>query len=146
MDDQVEPEKTSSLPKGRRLMFVLLLLVLYGILGITSFLESPRCLYPLGSHPPNKEVEWTEGMDIAAHVTVLFSNFWWAFALLVIGLALLAFKGKLDYLLTPLLVLILIGGLSATGLLWYIRSLPESVEKSHGLETRKRIFGPGMEK
>jgi hypothetical protein len=146
MDDRAKPEKPSRFPQAKRLSFVLLLIVLYGILGITTFVEAPSCLDLLGQNPPNKEVEWTRGMDFAGHITGWFRYFWWALALLEIGLAILALKGKLDPLMAPLLFLIALGGLSATGLLCYVRSLPNSVEKSYGLETRQRIFGPYKEK
>jgi|SRR5882672_873964 len=87
MDDQDKPEKATRLPIGRRVIFVLLLIVLYGFLGIITFVEAPTCLAPLASNPPNKPgmVQWTKGMALAVHVIVLFEFLWWVLALILLS-------------------------------------------------------------
>ena len=135
-----EPDRRP--PKRNRIIFILLLTILYGILTYTTFIVGPPILTPLSSVPPNRYVEWTKTMHFAAHITGFFRIAYWNIALIfVAGLAFFCWKGWLDSLLKPVIGLTFLCCLAAVGLLWYIQSLPDQVERDHGPEIRRRICG-----
>jgi hypothetical protein len=139
------PVTAPEVPEGRRTGFLLLLFLLFALLILATVLASWN-LDPLMRIPPNRYVEWTKAMNAAGYVTGLFGMLWWAVAILLGGLALLTWKGSLDRLLLPFLAGAFLACLATGSLSWYVWSLPDQVEKSHGLEIHHRIFGPYREK
>ena len=116
-----DPPGTSARPpKARRSIFIFLLILLFGTLALATFGTAHHVLEPLGSVPPNRYVDWTKGMDLAARVTGFFEMLWWAFAILLGGIALLTWKGSFDRLLVPLIAIALLACLAAGCLAWYV--------------------------
>jgi len=123
-----------------RAVFVALLAALYGTAAFATFVTAPPILGPLMSVPPNRYVVPASALLTVANGVSFFASFWWAFAVLFIGLAFLAWKGTLDRLIRPLACAILLLCLAAVGLVFTRNSLPASVERTHGPEIRRAIF------
>ena len=125
----------------RRRKWIIALLVLNGFLfGVLAFVSWPRILDPIMTIPPNRYFHPTDGMICVANIAVVNRSAAWLFFGFDTIAAGLAWKGWLDRLHRPLLIVLGCSCLGAIACIGYTESLPSWVEKTYGATVRERMF------